>query len=72
MRNPPFGDGGFRKAFTHPTKTEYRRQVGTVVELHAPDAFEVEFNNDNGRTYALLALRAKQLLVLHYQPLQMA
>jgi Domain of unknown function (DUF4926) len=49
-----------------------RGQVGTVVELHSPNAFEVEFSDDNGRTYALLALRADQLLVLHYQPLQAA
>jgi len=49
-----------------------RGQVGTVVEVHSPNAFEVEFNDESGRTYALLALRADQLLVLHYQPLQAA
>ena len=49
-----------------------RGQVGTVVELLAPDVFEVEFCDDNGRTYALLALPAKQLMVLHYRPLQVA
>lgn len=49
-----------------------RGQVGTVVEALAPDVFEVEFFDDNGRTYALLALRASQLMVLHYQPLQVA
>ena len=43
-------------------------QVGTVVEVLAPGVFEVEFSDDHGRTYASLALRAKQLLVLHYQP----
>ncbi len=37
-------------------------QVGTVVEELAPGVFEVEFRDDNGRTYALLALRANQLL----------
>ena len=45
-----------------------RGQVGTVVEELAPDVFEVEFSDDNGRTYALLALPADQLMVLHYQP----
>ena len=55
-----------------PQRGLHRGQVGTVVELHLPDAFEVEFSDDNGRTYALLALRANQLLVLHYQPLQAA
>ena len=55
-----------------PTRGLHRGQVGTVVEVHSPDAFEVEFSEDSGRTYALLALRANQLLVLHYQPLQAA
>ena len=45
-----------------------RGQVGTVVELLAPDVFEVEFSNNEGRTYASLALRAEQLMVLHHQP----
>jgi hypothetical protein len=49
-----------------------RGQVGTVVELLAPDVFEVEFCDNDGRTYASLALRADQLLVLHYRPLQVA
>jgi hypothetical protein len=47
-----------------------RGQVGTVVELLAPEVFEVEFSTDAGRTYALLPLQAEQLLVLRYQPLQ--
>ncbi|EFO79180.1 hypothetical protein OSCT_3013 [Oscillochloris trichoides DG-6] len=45
-----------------------RGQVGTIVEDLAPDVFEVEFSDDNGRTYALLALHADQLIVLHYAP----
>lgn len=45
-----------------------RGQVGTVVEDLAPGVFEVEFSDNQGRTYATLALRADQLLVLHYQP----
>ncbi len=49
-----------------------RGQVGTVVELLAPDVFEVEFSDNNGRTYAHLALRDDQLMVLHYQPSQAA
>jgi len=49
-----------------------RGQVGTVVESLAPDVFEVEFSDNDGRTYAILALRANQLLVLHYQPVQAA
>jgi hypothetical protein len=49
-----------------------RGHVGTVVELLAPDVFEVEFTDDDGRTYASLALRADQLMVLHYQPVEAA
>lgn len=43
-------------------------QVGTVVEFLAPDVYEVEFTDNNGRTFAELAVRAEQLLVLHYEP----
>lgn len=45
-----------------------RGQVGTVVEALAPGVFEVEFSDDEGRTYATLALRAEQLLALRYEP----
>jgi hypothetical protein len=44
-----------------------RGQVGTVVERLAP-VYEVEFIDDEGRTYASLALRTDQLLLLHHQP----
>lgn len=44
-----------------------RGQVGTVVELLAPNTFEVEFSDDEGRSYATLALQTDQLMVLHYQ-----
>ncbi|MEW6242358.1 MAG: DUF4926 domain-containing protein [Chloroflexota bacterium] len=43
-------------------------QVGTVVEVLAPDVFEVEFSDNEGRTFAELALKADQLLVLRYEP----
>jgi hypothetical protein len=49
-----------------------RGQVGTVVEALAPDAFEVEFSDSDGRAYALLALRAEQLLALHFEPVEIA
>ena len=49
-----------------------RGQVGTVVEYLDPEVFEVEFCDNNGRTYASLALHADQLMVLHYRPLQLA
>jgi hypothetical protein len=49
-----------------------RGQVGTVVETLAPDVFEVEFCDNEGRTYASLAMPADKLLVLHYRPVQVA
>jgi len=45
-----------------------RGQVGTVVEILGPEVFEVEFSDDNGRTYASLALRSEDLLRLHHEP----
>ena len=50
-----------------PERGLYRGQVGTVVESLEPDAFEVEFSDDNGKTYASLALRTDQLMVLHHE-----
>jgi hypothetical protein len=55
-----------------PERCLSRGQVGTVVETLAPDVFEVEFCDNDGRTYATLALHAKQLMVLHYRPHQVA
>lgn len=43
-------------------------QVGTIVEVLDEDVFEVEFCDDEGKTYASLALRSEQLMVLHYSP----
>jgi hypothetical protein len=45
-----------------------RGQVGTVLEILGPGIVEVEFSDDEGRTYAQLALRDAQLLRLHYKP----
>ena len=44
-----------------------RGEVGAVVEILAPDVYEVEFCDDRGRAYAFASLHAKQLLVLHNQ-----
>ena len=55
-----------------PERRLWRGQVGTVVESLAPDVFEVEFCDAEGRTYASLALRTDQLMMLHYRPLQTA
>jgi hypothetical protein len=47
-----------------------RGQVGTVVEMLAPGVYEVEFSDDEGKTYAMLPLKAEQLIVLHTSPVR--
>ncbi len=42
-------------------------QVGTIIEILAPDVFEVEFLNSMGRTVALTELRRKEFLVLMHE-----
>jgi hypothetical protein len=54
-----------------PSHRLLRGQVGTVVEL-LDGAYEVEFSDDEGKTYAELALEPDQLLVLHHRPQQAA
>jgi len=51
-----------------PKKSLLRGQVGTIVESLAPGVYEVELNDDSGRTYASLALRADQLMLLRHEP----
>jgi hypothetical protein len=43
-------------------------QVGTVVETLNDDAYEVEFSDNEGRTYATAAVKGDLLLVLHHEP----
>jgi Domain of unknown function (DUF4926) len=43
-------------------------QVGTIIELLAPEVYEIEFSDDNGQTYAMLPLHSHQLLRLSYAP----
>jgi hypothetical protein len=50
-----------------PERNLKQGEVGTVVELLAPDVFEVEFNDDDGQSYAEFALRKDQLILLHNQ-----
>lgn len=50
-----------------PERRLRRGEVGTVVEILAPDVFEVEFSDDDGQTYAELALRGDQLIPMHSQ-----
>ena len=51
-----------------PERDPYRGQVETVVEIVAPDVFEVEFSEEEGRTYASASLEADRLLALRYEP----
>ena len=55
-----------------PNRKLRRGQVGTVVEPLDPGVFEVEFTDNDGRTFASLALKENQLLVLYYQPQEAA
>ena len=47
-----------------------RGQVGTAIEELEPDVFEVDFSDTEERTYASVALHARQLMVLHRQPVR--
>jgi hypothetical protein len=49
-----------------------RGQVGTVVDNWAPGVYEVEFADGNGRAYAMVALKAEQLMRLHHEPVHQA
>ena len=46
-------------------------QVGTIVEVYNNgEAFEVDFVDRDGFTYALLTLSVEQLLLLHFDPVK--
>jgi hypothetical protein len=51
-----------------PEKGLMRGQVGTVVEVLSPSVAEVEFCDDQGRAYAMAALRSEELIRLHHRP----
>jgi len=42
-------------------------QVGAVVEILAPDVFEIEFCDRFGKTLAILPVKEKDLLLLKYE-----
>jgi hypothetical protein len=44
-----------------PERGLHRGEMGTVVEILAPDVFEVEFLGEDGRTLASVAIRAVDL-----------
>jgi 3-dehydroquinate synthase class II len=43
-------------------------QVGTVVEVLAPNAYEIEFLDSKGRTIAVTELQRTDLLLLQHEP----
>lgn len=43
-----------------------RGQVGTIVERRKDGAFEIEFRDLSGKTYAFATMRADQVLKLNY------
>jgi hypothetical protein len=45
-----------------------RGQIGTIVMTYDDDAFEVEFADPDGRTYALLPVQASRLMRLRDVP----
>ena len=49
-----------------PEKSLLRGQVGTVVEVYPADQYEVEFSDDQGRTYAMEAVGGDQLMAVSY------
>ena len=51
----------------HTEQSLQRAEVGTLVEVLAPDVFEVEFSDDSGEAYAFASLRAEQLVPLYYR-----
>ena len=55
-----------------PKQQLQRRQVDTVVENLASGVYEVDFCDDNGQTYASVAVSGNKLLRLHHEPNQHA
>lgn len=47
----------------------HKGQVGTVIEVYETGAFEVEFVDLKGKTYAVETLNTLQLMQLYYAPL---
>lgn len=47
-----------------PDERLVRGQVSTIVEVLAPNVFEVDFSDEQGQSYASLGLRSDQFLVL--------
>lgn len=55
-----------------PSEGLLRGQVGTIVHVHDPRTFEVEFSDESGRAFAMAPLHAHQFIILRYKPSQVA
>ncbi|HET7099909.1 MAG TPA: DUF4926 domain-containing protein [Terriglobia bacterium] len=55
-----------------PQRSLRRGLVGTVVESLGTGVFEVEFSGNEGHTYATLALRTDQVMMLHHDMAEVA
>ncbi len=55
-----------------PEESLRRGQIGTVVEVLAPDAVLVEFSDKLGRTSAMQTVSPDDVIVLHDTPVQAA
>jgi hypothetical protein len=55
-----------------PEQRLIRGQVGVVVETWELGVYEVEFAVNEGWTYAMTAVKADQLIVLHHGPVHEA
>jgi hypothetical protein len=53
-----------------PERKLRRGQVGTVVEILASGVYEVEFSDNAGRAYAMVALSADHLMALYDAPVE--
>ena len=47
-------------------------QVGTIVETLEGSAYEVEFCDDDGKAYAMLAIEEDEMMLLHYSRVEAA
>ena len=51
-----------------PQKGLHKGQVGTIIEQLAPQVYEVEFGDLDGKTYATAAVPEKLLIRLLHEP----
>ncbi len=50
-----------------PDQNLIKGQVGTIVEQLDENIYEVEFSDNNGKTYSSLSLSSEQFIILHYE-----